>query len=139
MIHDILLSLGAILILSCGSIHIFLTKSIINGFNNMSEENKKVTFMEWIVEGLTLYFISILVLFITLSGLSEEFVSKVLFGASFVLLLIMTILSLMTVINLRIDDLTLQPNIKKIIKVHFWSCPIIKFTSGFLFLLSIFL
>jgi len=139
MIHDILLSLGAILILSCGSIHLFLTKSIINGFNNMSEENKKVTFMEWIVEGLTLYFISILVLIITLSGLSEEFVSKVLFGASFVLLLIMTILSLMTVINLRIDDLTLQPNIKKIIKVHFWSCPIIKFTSGFLFLLSIFL
>jgi len=139
MIHDILLLLGAILILSCGSIHLFLIKSIINGFNNMSEENKKVTFMEWIVEGLTLYFISILVLFITLSGLSEEFVSKVLFGASFVLLLIMTILSLMTVINLRIDDLTLQPNIKKIIKVHFWSCPIIKFTSGFLFLLSIFL
>ena len=139
MIYAILLSLGAILLLSCGSIHIFLTKSIISGFNNMSEENKKITFMEWIVEGLTLYFIGILVLIITLSGLSEEFVSKILFGASFILLLIMTILSLMTVINLRIDDLTLQPNIKKIIKVHFTSCPIIRFTSGILFLLGSFL
>jgi len=139
MIHDILLSLGAILLLSCGSIHIFLTKSIISGFNNMSEENKKVTFMEWIVEGLTLYFIGILVSIITLSGLSEELVSKILLGASFILLLIMTIISLITVVNLRTDDLILQPNMQKIIKFHLWSCPIIKFTSGFLFLLRIFL
>ncbi len=139
MINDILLTLGAILILSCGSIHFFLTKSIINGFNNMNEENKKVTFMEWIVEGLMLYFIGILVLIITISGLSEDSASRILFGASFVLLLIMTILSLMTVVNLRIDDLSLQPNIKKIISIHFKSCPIIKFTSGILFLLGSFL
>ena len=139
MIHDILLSLGAILILSCGSIHLFLTKSIINGFNNMSEENKKVTFMEWIVEGLTLYFIGTLVLIITFSGLSKDLVSKILLGASFVLLLIMTILSLMTVVNLRTDDLILRPNMQKIIKFHLRSCPIIKFTSGILFLLGAFL
>lgn len=139
MAHDILLSLGAILILSCGSIHIFLTKSIINGFNNMSEENRKITYMEWIVEGLTLYFIGILVLIITLSGLSVDLVSTVFFGASFVLLLIMAILSLMTVVKLRIDDLNLKPNIKKIITIHFKGCPIIKITSGVLFLLGSFL
>lgn len=139
MVRDILLSLGAILIISCGSIHILLTKSVINGFTNMSEGNKKVTSMEWIVEGLTLYFIGILVLIITYSGLTEEFVSKVVLGASFVLLLIMVILSLMTVLNLRIDDLTLKPNMKKIIFIHLKGCPIIKFTSGILFLLANFL
>lgn len=139
MIRDILLLLGAILVISCGSIHIFLTKSIINGFDKMSEENKQITLMEWIVEGLTLYFIGILVLIITFSGLSEEFVSKVFFGASFILLLIMTILSLMTVVHVRTGDLTLKPNIKKITSIHLKSCPIIKFTSGILFLLGSFL
>ena len=136
MVRDILLSLGAILIISCGSIHILLTKLVINGFTNMSEGNKKVTFMEWIVEGLTLNFIGILVLIITFLGLTEDVVSKVVLGASFVLLLIMTILSLMTVLNLRIDDLTLKPNMKRITAIHLKGCPIIKFTSGILFLLG---
>jgi len=139
MIQTILLSLGAILILSCGTVRILLTKSIINGFNSMSNENKKVTFMEWIVEGIVLYFIGIVILVITLSGKSEDFVSNILFGASFALLLIMTIISLMTVINLKIEELNLQPNIKKIISIHFKSCPIIKLSSGILFLLGTFL
>jgi len=139
MVRDVLLILGAILIITCGSIHILLTKSVINGFTNMSEGNKKVTSMEWIIEGLFLYFIGTLVLIITFSRLAEEFVSKIVLGASFVLLMIMAILSLITVLNLRIDDMTLQPKKKKIIDIHLKSCPIIKFTSGILFLLANFL
>ncbi len=59
MVHNILLSLGAILIISCGIIHLILTKTIVSGFNSITIENKKVILMEWIVEGLTLYFIGI--------------------------------------------------------------------------------
>ena len=139
MIHHILLTLGAILIISCGSIHVLLTKSIINGFNNIKEENKKILFLEWVIEGLMLYFISILVLVITISGLSEDIVSKIFFGASFVILLVMTILSLLTVVNLMTGDLNLKPKIKIILSIHFKSCPIIKISAGILFLLAIFL
>ena len=139
MLRDTFLLLGAILIISCGSIHILLTKSVINGSTNVNEGNKKKKFMKWIVEGIILYFVGIIVLIITFSELAEDFVSKVVLGASFVLLLVMAILSFMTFLNLRIDDFTLKPNIKKIFGIHLRACPIIKITSGILFLLGIFL
>jgi hypothetical protein len=137
MIGQILLSLGAIFIISCGTIHIFLTKSIINGFNIIGEQ-KRLTFMEWIVEGLTLYFVGILILIVSFSGLYQEFLSKILLWASFLLLLSMTVLSLMTVANLKTKDLNLQTLKKKIINFHLKSCPIVKLSSGILFLLATF-
>ncbi len=92
MLRDTFLLLGAILIISCGSIHILLTKSVINGSTNVNEGNKKKKFMKWIVEGIILYSVGIIVLIIKFSELAEDFVSKVVLGEFFVLLLGMAIL-----------------------------------------------
>jgi hypothetical protein len=65
MINELFLYLGSIIILFWGIAHIIPTKSVVNGFIKISEDNKRIISMEWIAEGLTLCFIGVLVLVIT--------------------------------------------------------------------------
>ncbi|HWQ65785.1 MAG TPA: hypothetical protein VN372_02825 [Methanospirillum sp.] len=50
---EILIYLGSILAMIWGIAHIFPGKSVVSGFGQISEDNKKIILMEWLSEGLT--------------------------------------------------------------------------------------
>jgi len=54
MVNSFLLYLGAGLTAVWGIAHLFPTRSVVEGFGNISADNKRIITMEWIVEGVAL-------------------------------------------------------------------------------------
>jgi len=96
MINDIILYAGSIVITLWGIAHIVMTKPVVSGFEPISGDNKRVITMEWIAEGLTLCFIGLLVLFLTVLEGAQNSVSIFVYRASALMLIIMAVLSLFT-------------------------------------------
>jgi hypothetical protein len=61
MVDLIILYLGAALTALWGIAHLFPTKSVVEGFGDISIDNKRIITMEWIVEGVSLFFMGLLV------------------------------------------------------------------------------
>lgn len=89
MKSKILLYVGSIVIILWGVSHIVPTKSVVEGFGSITEENQLLITMEWVAEGLTLCFIGILVLYVTLRAGSVNPVSVIVYRASALMLLVM--------------------------------------------------
>ncbi len=118
--NDIMLYVGSILIIIWGVAHIIPTKSVVGGFGAISEDNKRIITMEWIAEGLTLCFIGVLVLLITIW--EENSVSISVYRASAAMLIVMAGLSLLTGARTSIVPMKI--------------CPLVKTTVATLFLLG---
>jgi hypothetical protein len=65
MVNVVLLYLGSVIIIIWGIAHLVPTGSIVKGFGEISRDNRLIITMDWIAEGLTLCFIGLLVLFVT--------------------------------------------------------------------------
>jgi hypothetical protein len=65
---QVLLYLGAILTGIWGISHLIPTKNVVAGFGDISEDNRNIIMMEWIVEGVSLIFIGALVAILTYIG-----------------------------------------------------------------------
>ena len=91
----ILLYLGSGLTLIWGVAHLFPTKSVVQGFGEISIDNKRIVTMEWIIEGLALIFIGVLVATVTVIDPSSV-VSAAVYLISVIMLLVMAVLSLFT-------------------------------------------
>ena len=65
---QVLLYLGAILTGIWGISHLIPTKNVVAGFGDISEDNRNIITMEWIVEGVSLIFIGALVGVVTYTG-----------------------------------------------------------------------
>ncbi len=95
MMNLILLYLGSGLTVIWGTAHLFPTKSVVQGFGEISIDNKRIITMEWIIEGLALIFIGILVATVTVIDPSNV-VSTAVYIISVIMLLLMAVLSLFT-------------------------------------------
>jgi hypothetical protein len=62
---QLLLYLGAGLPAVWGISHLVPTKNVVAGFGDISEDNRHIITMEWIVEGVSLIFIGVLVAVVT--------------------------------------------------------------------------
>lgn len=122
MISDIMLYTGSLVIIVWGIAHIIPTKLVVRGFGLMSEDNKRIITMGWIAEGLTLCFIGLLVMFVTIFGCSQNSASVTVYRISALMLVIMAGLTLLTGARTPIVP----------IKV----CPLVKVTVAALFLLG---
>ena len=91
----ILLYLGSGLTVIWGVAHLFPTKSVVQGFGEISIDNKRIITMEWITEGLALIFIGVLVATVTVIDPSNV-VSTAIYFVSVIMLLAMALLSLFT-------------------------------------------
>ena len=65
MINQILIYIGAGLTALWGVTHLFPTKNVVAGFGDISEDNRNIITMEWIVEGVALIFMGALVATVT--------------------------------------------------------------------------
>lgn len=109
---EILIYLGSIIVMIWGIAHIFPVKSVVSGFGQISEDNKKIIFMEWLAEGLTLLFIgSIAILVVMESGIHDP-ISLIVIHTSAIFLLILAGLSAMTGARTSILPMKICPVIK---------------------------
>jgi hypothetical protein len=122
MMNIILISIGGLSVVLWGVIHLFPTKSVVAGFGDISTDNKRIVFMEWINEGVTLIFIGVLVLIITCLGDVNHYISKLGYASSSGMLFVMSVISLLTGF-----------------KINHWAfrlCPVIFSVSGLLILVG---
>jgi hypothetical protein len=122
--NQILLYLGAFFTFAWGVAHLFPTRSIVEGFGEISQDNKQIITMEWIVEGVSLIFIGLLVAAVTWVDRTST-VSTVVYWVCFVELNVLSIVSLFT--GFKINFLP------------FKLCPVIFTGSSILILLGILL
>jgi hypothetical protein len=120
MISNILIYVGAGVITVWGIAHIIPTKSVVNGFGQISKDNKRIITMEWIAEGLTLCFIGLLVLFVTLWGGSQNAVSIIVYRTSAAMLVVMAILTASTGARTSIIAIKICPAVKMAVAILFF-------------------
>jgi len=96
MSFEILIHIGAIMVIFWGIAHLISTMGVIKNFGEISRDNRLIITMEWIMEGLTMIFIGLLITLITLLGGASNPVSIYVYWISIVMLFIMAIVSLLT-------------------------------------------
>ena len=95
MTGDILIYIGSFLVFGWGAAHLFPTKNIVDGFGNISSDNKYIISMEWINEGVSLIFIGFLVAFVTYIDSTNK-ISSSIYWISFGMLNVLSVISLFT-------------------------------------------
>jgi len=95
MLSQIFLYSGAFLTLAWGVAHLFPTRSVVKGFGQISPDNRNIITMEWIVEGVSLIFISLLVAVVTLVE-HDSTLARAVYWVCFVELNVLSIVSLFT-------------------------------------------
>ena len=117
--NEALLYIGSIVIILWGIAHIIPTKAIVNGFGEISEDNRKVLTMELIAEGLTLIFLGVLPLLVTLLVGVQDRTASIVYLACAVMLLVMAVLTAMTGGRTSTIWYKLCPAIKTVVAVLF--------------------
>lgn len=125
MANIILVLIGAILTMVWGITHLFPTKNVVRDFGEISEDNKNIITMEWIIEGISLIFIGLLVLIISLLGGFDNEVVIYVNVISSIMLFSLALVSLFTGFKVNF--------------IVFKLCPVIFTASGVLILLGSFL
>lgn len=120
MINDIMLYIGSIVSILWGIAHIVPTKFVVTDFGQISEDNKRIITMEWIAEGLTLCFIGVLVLSITILHGSQNPVSLNVYRMSTVMLIIMAGLTQLTGARTSIVPIKICPFVKTAVAILFF-------------------
>jgi hypothetical protein len=108
MTNLVLLYLGAALTALWGISHFIPTRSIVKGFGDISADNQNIITMEWIVEGVALFFIGVLVAVVTIIEPTNS-VSKAVYLLSAIGLLVLALVSVFTGFKIRYLPFRLCP------------------------------
>jgi len=96
VIPDLLLFLASAALAFWGGMHIAKTRPVVAGFEPLTDDNRYVLKMEWLVEGVALIFVAILLAAVTLVLGAESPGSRLVYGLSIGFLLTMSAVSLLT-------------------------------------------
>jgi hypothetical protein len=121
MVNQVLLYIGSALVLFWGVAHLFPTKSVVRGFGGISSDNKRIIAMEWIIEGVSLIFIGAIIIAATFIDRTAV-VSKAIYWLCFIMLNVLSVVSLITGFKIRF--------------LPFKLCPVIFTTASILILLG---
>ena len=121
MLNYILLYVGSALPFIWGISHLFPTKSVVEGFGDISLDNKRIIMMEWIIEGVSLIFIGVLVASLAYTDYSNP-ISRLVYWLSFAVLNVLSVVSIFT--GFKVDFLP------------FKLCPFIFTSSSILIILG---
>jgi hypothetical protein len=92
---SILIYAASLILVGWGLAHLFPTKAVVNGFGDLSIENKRIITMEWIIEGLSLVFIGSLVAVTTFVD-RTSLLASVVYSSCIVVLNLLSLVSLLT-------------------------------------------
>ena len=104
----ILLYLGAALTALWGISHLIPTRNVVAGFGEISDDNRHIITMEWIVEGVSLIFIGALVAAVTFVD-PQVAVSRAVYIVSAIGLLALALVSLFTGFKVKFLPFKLCP------------------------------
>ena len=104
----ILLYLGAGLTVLWGISHLIPTRNVVAGFGEISDDNRHIITMEWIVEGVSLIFIGLLIAVVTFVD-PETAVSNAVYVITTIGLLALAVVSLLTGFKVRFLPFRLCP------------------------------
>jgi hypothetical protein len=124
MINQILAYIGAGLSTLWGVAHLFPTKNVVADFGDISEDNRHIITMEWIVEGVALIFIGVLVATVTAVDAASP-VTRAVYWLTVVGLNVLSVVSLFTGVKVNF--------------IMFKLCPVIFTGASILILLGILL
>jgi hypothetical protein len=122
--NQVLIYIGAGLTALWGISHLFPTKNVVAGFGEISEDNRHIITMEWIVEGVALIFIGALVATVTVVDPTSA-VTRAVYWVAFIGLNVLSVVSLFT--GAKVDF------------IMFKLCPVIFTGSSILILLGMLL
>jgi len=108
MINLVFLYLGAALTALWGISHLFPTRSVVKGFGGISVDNQRIITMEWIGEGVSLIFIGVLVVLVTIVDSSRS-VSKAVYLLSAIGLMVLALVSFFTGFKIKFLPFKLCP------------------------------
>ena len=94
--NNILIIVGAAVIILWGIAHLIPTRNIVNGFGEISADNRKIIAMESMAEGVTLIFLGVLPLLVNLIADEPGQVASIVYLACALMLLVMAGLTLST-------------------------------------------
>jgi hypothetical protein len=103
-----------------GIAHLVPTKTVVSGFGTISGDNRKIITMEWITEGLTLCFIGLLVLLVTLYAGPQNLVSVLVYKVAAWMLVAMAGLTFVTGAKTSIALIKVSPLVKSIVAILFF-------------------
>jgi len=104
----ILLYLGAGLTILWGISHLIPTKNVVNDFGDISQDNRHIITMEWIIEGVSLIFIGVLVAVVTIIN-PNTLVSNAVYIVSVIGLLVLAIVAQFTGFKVKFLPFKLCP------------------------------
>ena len=90
-----LLYFGSLLIAVWGIAHLFATQGVVDGFGDLSEDNRRIITMEWLVEGVALISTAIFVVTVTMIDPLAP-VSSAVYGVAIATLVVLTFISFFT-------------------------------------------
>ncbi|MDD9944987.1 MAG: hypothetical protein OXU20_28345 [Myxococcales bacterium] len=93
--NHVLLYLGAGLPLLWGVAHLVPTRSVVSGFGAISEDNRRIITMEWIIEGVALIFLGVLVAVVTRID-PQSAIARAVQVSSAAMLLVLAVISAFT-------------------------------------------
>jgi hypothetical protein len=114
MTGTILIYIGSLLIISWGVIHIIPTKFVLSHFEKKKWENREIILMEWISEGITLFFIGLLVFLVNFYGQPKTELSHIVLRLCAAMLAVMATWTLITGAVTSFRPLKICPFIKLI-------------------------
>lgn len=124
MTNQILAYVGAAFVAFWGIAHLFPTKGTVAGFGDITEDNRNIITMEWIIEGVALIFIGALVATVTFVDVVSP-VTRAVYWLVFIMLNVLSVISLFTGFKVNF--------------VPFKLCPVIFTTTSILILLGVYL
>jgi hypothetical protein len=122
MVNQILAYIGAGLTTLWGIAHLFPTRNVVADFGDISEDNKEIITMEWIVEGVALIFIGALIATVTAVDASSP-VTRAVYWLAVIGLNVLSVVSLFTGFKVNF--------------IAFKLCPVIFTGASILILLAI--
>jgi hypothetical protein len=108
LINQIFLYIGAFVPLAWGVAHLFPTGNVVKGFGDISQDNRRIITMEWIIEGIALIFLGVMVAAVTFIDYMSE-VSRIVYLISVVMLIVLSVLSLKTGAKIKFLPFRLCP------------------------------
>ena len=117
--NEILLYIGSAIIILWGIAHLIPTKAIIRGFGEISADNKKILAMEVISEGLTLIFLGVLPLLVTILADSQNQTAHIVYMVCGIMLLVMAVVTLLTGARTPTIWYKICPAVKTVVAILF--------------------
>lgn len=115
--NETLLYIGSAVIILWGIAHLIPTRAIVNGFGDISADNRKILTMECLAEGLSLIFLGVLPLLVTIFGNPASDTARIVYIACGVMLLVMALLTALTGARTPQIPYKICPAVKTIVAV----------------------